>query len=67
MAYLSGPNRVDCIPIKNRHSNSKTTDCSQKPTAASAIISTSMPFMMRASTALSYLVLSWPEMAENRK
>ena len=67
MEYLSGPNSVECRPIRNSATSSAGMLRVVKPAAATTMIATSSSLMKRASRALSNFSASWPAVAENRK
>ena len=67
MLYFTGPNRVDCQPIRN--SNPISTDMlpRMKPSAAHNMMTISSSLIQRIRCDFSYLSASWPAVAENRK
>ena len=67
MAYLTGPNSVECRPSKNSAPISTDRLCRKKPMAATPMMTISSTLTNRASNALSYLSASCPAVAENRK
>ena len=66
-AYFNGPNKVECVPIRNRHNINIVTDCIQKPIPAISIMQISAAFIQRARMALSILLDNSPDNAEKRK
>jgi len=64
---LTGPNSVECRPIRNTQASSSATCCATKPQPASAMIAISSHFTKRISCALSCLSASCPLVAENSR
>ncbi len=67
IAYLTGPNSADCVPIRNSTTSSSGSDIRANPTTASAITAISSSLVARIRRLFSYLSASWPAVAENRK
>ena len=65
--YLTGPNTVECTPIRNRQVSSTGTDSNQNPPSASAMMAISAPFTARISHALFHASAICPAKPENRK
>ena len=64
--YLSGPNTVECRPIRNSAASRKGTEAAKKPAAASNAIEISASLTQRISVALSKASAICPAEAENR-
>ncbi len=67
IAYLTGPNSVECRPSRNSATKSTARLCTRKPAPATSTMPISSSLTSRASAALSYLSASCPAVAENRK
>ena len=67
IAYLIGPNRVECSPIRNRLSSRTGIDPAQNPPSAMAMMATSASLIQRTIRALSIMSANCPASAENRK
>ena len=64
---MTGPNRVECSPIRNTQASSTGTWLAQKPQAASSMIAISSDLTSWITRVLSYLSVSWPLVAENSR
>ena len=67
MAYLTGPNSADCVPIMNSSASSRPKSSNQTATAAAIIVTSSSSLRRRTSRCLSRWSASVPPQAENRK
>ncbi len=65
--YLTGPNRVDCMPVQNSATSRKGRFSVMKPMAASDMITISMVVVITISRDFSSLSAICPASAENRK
>src|SRR5262249_21347893 len=65
--YLTGPNTVECTPIRKSAATSCQRLLERKPHAASDITAISKTFTARAIEDFSSLSASWPAVAEKRK
>ena len=66
-AYFTGPNSVECSPIRKTHSSSAGTLPEMNPQAAISMITISRSFTSRIMVRLSYLSVSCPLVAENSR
>ena len=67
MPYLSGPKKVDCVPMRNSTAMRKGTWPRTRPATARPMIAISATLTARISRALSNLSATCPAVAENRK
>ena len=65
--YFTGPNSVDCRPVRNSTTSSSAGQPMTKPTAASDMMPISIPVVTRISAAFSYFSAICPAVAEKRK
>jgi hypothetical protein len=64
---LTGPNSVECSPIRNTQPSSTGALAVTKPQAAISMIAISRFFTKRIIRVLSNLSVSWPAVAENSR
>ena len=67
MAYFTGPNTLDCAPIRNSNPISAAVCLARSAAAAASMIRISASLIRRISALFSARSQSWPAVAENRK
>ncbi len=65
--YFTGPNRVDCRPVRNSATSSTGRLSIRKPTAAIDMMPISIMVVMRTSSDFSSFSATWPASPEKRK